>query len=151
MATFKDNQGRSWTLTVNVHTAKRVKSVSGVDIFKIFNGDSLDILSDPATLVDVIYELVDGDKKGPKDFGESLTGDAFEAATEALLEAVSDFFPSSRRQVLKLMAAKGKMIATQAMAMQMTALESVSLESLQAAITSPGVSESTPDPSPSAN
>ena len=114
MKSFKDCTGRAWTITVNVGTMKRVRALCGVDLYKIIEIDEnnnpssklLDQLSsDPVLLVDVLYAVCkpDADKLGVSDieFGESMTGDTVESATNALLDELVDFFPEAKRQVFR--------------------------------------------------
>ena len=119
MHSFQDKNGRSWSLTVNVGTMKRVRSLCGIDLFNIIELDKnqnpkTDVLekltTDPILLVDVIYAVCkeEADKIGisDEDFGRSMCGDTIEAATNALLDEIVDFFPAAKRQVyLKVLTA----------------------------------------------
>jgi hypothetical protein len=112
---FTDARGRSWPLTINVNTVRRVKAACGVDLLSLVNlsaeGVTCDLLDrlagDPCLLVDVLFELVrpsaDDLHVSPEAFAEALDGDALEGATVALLEAVIDFFPAAKRKALKAM------------------------------------------------
>ena len=107
MRTFADTTGREWKVDVNVGTCKRVKTLlPGTDLLDVAGGDLLcRLASDPILLCDVLYVVVkpQADAEGVSDeaFGQALGGDALEAATTALLEALSDFFPSAKRRVLQ--------------------------------------------------
>lgn len=101
MRTFKDNQGRSWTVDVSVSTVKRVKSLLDVDLLSIASGKLIDqLVADPILIVDVLYVVIkpEADKLGITDenFGSSMGGDCIEQATTALLEALIGFFPSAQ-------------------------------------------------------
>ena len=105
MKTFKDNAGRSWTVSVNVAAIKRVKSLLDVNLMEAVEGDLLEKLStDPVLLCDVVYAICkpEADAQGVTDeqFGQAMAGDAIEHATTALLEELIDFFPLAKRQVL---------------------------------------------------
>lgn len=106
MTHFTDNQGRTWVLTVNVDAIKRVRNLTDVDLLTVVGGDLLERLAeDPVLLCDVLYALCkpDADVKqvSDEDFGRAMSGDAIEQATTALLEAIADFFPSRKGQLLR--------------------------------------------------
>lgn len=114
MATFQDAAGRVWHLRVTVGTLRRVRSLLGLDLL---DGDLVPRLSaDPSALVDVLYCVLkpQADEAGISDeaFAEQLAGDAIDHATEALLAALVDFLPESRRRLL--VKARDKFRETQA-------------------------------------
>ena len=105
MKTFKDNAGRSWTVTVNVDAVKRVRSLLSVNLLEVLDGKLIERLAgDPVLLCDVLYALVkpeaDERKVTDEEFGRSMAGDAIEQGTTALLEELVDFFPQARRRLL---------------------------------------------------
>ena len=104
MKSFRDADGREWPVTVDVNAAKRVRNMVGVNLLDI-TGGLFDKLSDPITLVDVLYAIckpvADERKVSDEDFGRCLLGDPIDSATEALLEELVDFFPSQRREYLR--------------------------------------------------
>jgi len=111
MHTFKDNQGRQWTVEITVAALKRVKALTGVDLAGILEGGVLERLAiDPVLLGDVLYAIckpqADAGNVSDEDFGSALAGDAIEKATDALLEGLVDFFPSARREILKILLKK---------------------------------------------
>lgn len=114
MKSFTDNTGRTWVLTVNVGTIKRVRALCGIDlanIISIENGKApkVDLLeqlaNDPVLLVDVLYaickEEADNNGVSDLDFGRAMAGDAIEFATTALLDEIIDFFPETKRRVFR--------------------------------------------------
>lgn len=114
MKSFTDNAGRTWMLSVNVAAIKRVRALCGVDLNSIVemdvNGEPNtklleNLSSDPVLLVDVLYAVCkpEADSKGVSDiaFGEAMAGDAIEAATNALLDEVIDFFPEAKRKAFQ--------------------------------------------------
>jgi len=105
MKTFKDNQGREWSISVDVSAVKRVKSLLDVNLLDIVDGKLLELLvTDPVLLCDIIYCLVkpeaDGKDVSDEDFGRAMGGDAIDHATAALMGELVDFFPRGKRQVL---------------------------------------------------
>ncbi len=114
MKSFTDNQGRAWTLVVNVAAIKRVRALCDVDLNAIVeidkdNNPSTKLLerlsSDPVLLVDVLYAVCkpDCDQKNvsDQDFGAAMAGDAIDHATAALLDEIVDFFPEAKRLAFK--------------------------------------------------
>ena len=108
MHEFSDNLGRNWRLALNVASARRVRNETGVNLLEV--EQLTKELADPFTLFDVLWHLVSEQaaaaEVSPEQFGESLTGDAVELATMALLEEIIDFFPQRRRMILKKAFAK---------------------------------------------
>jgi hypothetical protein len=103
MRTFKDNQGREWTVEISVAAIKRVRGLAGVDLMEVLEGSNgliEKLVRDPVLLCDVIYAACkpQADERQVSDeaFGASMAGDAIEHATAALLEELVDFCPSPR-------------------------------------------------------
>ena len=110
MRSFSDGKKREWNLELNVISAKRVKSDTGVDLLDM---ESLsDKLADTYILVDVLWSMIRKQAEAlnvdDEDFGASLAGDSIELATTALLEEVIEFFPLPRRKILFKALAKSK-------------------------------------------
>ena len=109
MRTFRDNDGRSWDLTLNIYAVKQVRDVLGVDLLDPSGspkGENADdcllrkLIADPVLLVDVLYVVCrdQAEKAGVTDeqFGRAMAGDAIDEATRAFLEELADFTPSPR-------------------------------------------------------
>ena len=129
MKTFKDNEGRTWTVKVNISTVKRVKSLLGINIFDAIEKDLIArLVSDTILLVDVLYVICkpEAELKNVSDeqFGEGLAGDVITAATTALLEELVDFFPEAKRQVLQKAVGKYRKVEGLAIEMAMKYLDS---------------------------
>ena len=117
MRTFKDTAGRLWTVQINVDAIKRVRGLLNVDLLEITDGKLIErLVSDPVLLCDVLFAVVkpdaDAQSVSDVDFGRSMGGDCIEHATTALLEDLTDFFPSSKRQVLRLALTKLREVET---------------------------------------
>ena len=102
---FADTKKRSWSLAINTATIKRVKEALGVNLMDAVGGQLIDkIAADPALFADVLFVLVkpQADAAGVSDvdFGEALAGDEIESASLAFINAMVDFFPKGRREVL---------------------------------------------------
>lgn len=144
MKTFKDNAGRTWTVTVDVSAVKRVRSLLDVNLLEVLDGRLIERLAgDPVLLCDVLYALVkpEADAKGitDEDFGRAMAGDAVEHATTALLEELVDFFPQGKRRLLQKALGKLKSWEAKALEVAEKRLESPELdEKLEAALKTAG-------------
>ena len=99
MRSFKDNKGREWQVELNVLAIRTVKDQVGVLLTGLFTDDAkplAELTADPCKLVDVVWALCSKQHEDVSDeeFATGLGGDALGAATEALIRAVVDFFPS---------------------------------------------------------
>ena len=107
MKQFTDNKERSWTLSLNIATAKKVKDAVSFDLLSEDVGEMVGRLAvEPVLLCDVIFILVSDQAARnnitDEDFGESMAGEAIGKATEALLDEIVDFFPPRKRKVLRM-------------------------------------------------
>lgn len=106
MKTFTDCMGRTWTVTINVGTIKRVKTMLGINLLEAITDDLAEKLkNDVCMLVDVLYVICknEADTKNITDenFGEAMAGDALENATNAFLDELIDFFPAEKKMILR--------------------------------------------------
>lgn len=136
MKTFKDSQGREWTVAINVDAIKRVRSLLNVDLLEVTDGKLLErIASDEVLMVDLVYVLVkpEADAKGvtDEDFGRSMAGDAIDAAYAAFLEELTGFFRNpARRALLKKALAKLDQLEAKVLERAEKKLESGELEAM---------------------
>jgi hypothetical protein len=101
MRSFKDNQGRQWSVDINVTTIKRVRGLTGEDLMQVIEGTLIEkLIRDPVLLCDVVYAIckpeADTRSVSDEEFGKAMAGDAIEAATTAVLEELVGFCPSPR-------------------------------------------------------
>ncbi len=123
MHSFRDSEGRPWNLAINVSTVKRVRSLVGVDLYRLPEDGFKplgELLGDPCKFVDVLFAIVkpDADAKEITDesFGAALGGDYIEKASDAFVEELIDFFPDERRRkALRKVIEKGKAIGEKLM------------------------------------
>lgn len=106
MKSFKDNDGRTWTISINVDSIKRTRSLLDVDLMEVVEGPLVERLThDPILLCDVIYclckEEADARDISDEQFGRAMAGDVIESATTCLLEDLCDFFPLDKRALLR--------------------------------------------------
>jgi len=108
MKTFRDAQGREWSLTINVASLKRVNDALGLDLTQIVDPDSdvvAKLTGDMFLLFECLCTLLqpqlDQHDVSPEAFGESLDEESTEKAATALFEAIIDFFREDRRMLLK--------------------------------------------------
>lgn len=157
MHAFTDNKGRKWEVEINVAVVNRVKRMIDVDMLDTEGGRFIERIStDPCLLCNVLYccvhpQATAGDVSD-EDFGEALGGDAIEHATDALLKAYVDFFPSRKGQVMAKALAKVKQIENKAIDMAHLRIDDPSFdENIEKALESKlGGMPSTSSPEPSA-
>lgn len=133
MRTFKDTAGRSWNLQINVDAVKRVRGLLNVDLLAISDGKLIErLVGDPILLCDVVFSILkldaDAQNVSDIDFGRAMGGDCLEQATTALLEELADFFPSTKRHVLRLALTKLRDVDAKIMALAEKKLSSPALD-----------------------
>jgi hypothetical protein len=104
MKTFTDNAGVVWTLSMTIDSAKRVKSLMGINLLEPEAGEPpllTRLGTDEILLCDVLYCLVkpQADLLGITDekFGQALGGDVILAAQNAFYDELVDFFQKRGR------------------------------------------------------
>ena len=135
MKTFKDNQDRKWTVTINVSAIKRVRAEMDLDLLEAIEGTLLErMVGDPILLCDILYVLVkpEADAKdiSDEDFGRAMAGDAIDRACQAFIGELVDFFPKGRREVLQQAVAKIREIEAKVCGRAMTRLQSAETDAL---------------------
>lgn len=107
MKTFRTNDGTEWRVVVNVLTIKRVMDLTGLRLTDLFStADKIqEFFANEVRFCEVLYATIkpDADAAGKSidDFLAVIDGSVFEAAAEALLAEVVDFFPEPRKGLLK--------------------------------------------------
>ena len=174
MNSFKDCHQREWHLEISINEVRRVKKLAGLDILDLDQGKALQRLAnDPILLVDVLWILCEeqAEKHGMTDeqFGRAFRGNTIEDATDALFEALVDFFPPQRQHLLKKVMEAAKTMGQKERALVETYLDSPALTEMMdqeleklkqklekltvgnSSTNSPESSESTPENSASVN
>lgn len=133
MRNFIDSSGRVWVVDVSVATIKRVRTLTGINLLEVIQGELIEQLSsDPILLADCLYAVCQPQavREGVSDeaFGQSLAGDVIDRATTALLEGLIEFFPEPKRRLLEKATAKYRQVQTQALALVEARLDSPELE-----------------------
>lgn len=102
MRSFRDNKGRVWRVEINVWQVSVVKQTLGLSLYLAFTDGYRvynEIVSDPCTLVNVLYTLCQdqAEKAGvsQEDFGRAMAGSAIQEAQRAFSEELVDFFPDA--------------------------------------------------------
>jgi hypothetical protein len=98
MSSFRDSAGRLWEVDITIAAVKRVRSLVGIDLLALAEGDPPLITrlgTDIALLCDALYAVVkpQADPLGvsDEDFGESLAGETISHAYDAFWESLTDF------------------------------------------------------------
>lgn len=99
---FTDPAGRVWTIRFDYDAVVRMRAAgfdlrsAPVDIEREFSR----VASDPILLIDVIAAALKPDIEDEAAFKRSLYGDSLDAASDAFLRAIADFFPKLRPLIL---------------------------------------------------
>lgn len=138
MHQFKDNEGREWSLAMNIAQAKRIKASIHLDFVDDGFGAVQAIADSIGKAVDVIWLLCErqATERGLSDeqFGEALTGDVIDAALQALLEEITDFFPPRHRGPMRKILSRMQEMTTRAAAMAERKMESQETTNLMTSI-----------------
>lgn len=112
MKSFRDTAGTEWKLSVNVLTIKRVLDDTGLRLTDIFSTEQKisQFFSDDVKFCEVLWAIVkpqaEEDGSTAEQFFGAIDGTVIEAALDALLEEVADFFQEPRRSLLRRVLAK---------------------------------------------
>jgi len=161
---FKDAKGRTWKIEINGYSIRRVKEKLAFNLFKLAeNGFAklIELLDDELALMDVIHVLCsdqfDAQQVTDREFEEAADGETFSRASQAFLQAYINFSPDPRiRAVLRSLQRKGLAAMELILKEVETETEKATPEWMAARLKgnfggSPGSSESTQDPTRSAN
>ena len=135
MKTFVDNMGKTWTVTVNVGTIKRVKDLLGINLVQAITGDLIEkVENDICLFVDILYvvckQQAQANNISDEKFGELLGGDSLGKATEAFLEQLIDFFPEAKRKLYRKAWSKTKQAEVLAVQKLEKKLQAMDLEQM---------------------
>lgn len=142
MPSFRDAADREWTVSIAVGDLKRVKDTLDIHLTKLVDQDLrllFELAADPIQCVDVLWVLCkpQADALGINEiqFGQSFSQEAFDEAGKALVRAVFNFFPASRRDPLLKLVDKTEQ-AMKAIAAEAAAkIDAMTPEQMTAAIT----------------
>src|SRR5262245_843277 len=94
---FDDAEGRHWNLRITAGRSIEILETCGIDLSLKKIRKVYEALEDPKVFVQFLWILIEKQAKAleltPDDFAESLDGDAVEAASEAINEAIVNFIP----------------------------------------------------------
>ena len=157
MKTFTDNAGRTWTVSLTIDAAKRVKGLLNVNLLEPEAGSPpllTRLGTDVILLCDVVFALIkpQADAAGVTDeqFAAALGGDVILAAQTAFYEELVDFFRKlGRTDLAKAVDAQRRMIDLAVRRIE-TRIDRLDLEAAvestlgEPSTSSPPSSESTP-------
>lgn len=150
MKTFKDSTGKAWTININLGMIETVKALHGINLHELFADDMKligTLFDDPPLLANVLWTVCGNSGPVSPEFLAGLGGDELEAAANALIEDIIDFFPKRRRETLRAMVAKTWEIVDATQAKGREILTGIDPTSLPFATSSGASSGSTPEPS----
>jgi len=111
MQKFVDACGRVWVIEINAAVIKRVRALTGVNLYEVVDGDLVDKLeADIVLFCDLLYAIckphADREQVSDEQFGEGLAGDVIDEATTAFIEAMLQFLPERHRHRTRRAVAK---------------------------------------------
>jgi len=147
MATFKDNQGKQWTIDLDGPTILRVRSATcdipgcthlqsrkceGIDLADVSGDVYRELASDPVMLVNALWLIckpqADSDGISDQQFGGRIVGDIFDSATAAIRRAYADFSPAWKKEILDAVANKDETIRRKSIEMAIKKINDPALE-----------------------
>ena len=137
MPSFKAG-GKEWLVAVDGPKIRRIREACGVDLGARDCSQFDRLTNDPLLAQDVLWQLCRKDAEAAgldcDQFQGLLSGDVGEAAGNALIEAVIDFFPNQQRKLLRDMLAKNQAVQEATLNAAMTRLQAAgTVEAMQAA------------------
>lgn len=133
MQAFSDTTGRKWLIDVNYTTAKRVKQLTGLDLF---DDEAFEkIGKDNFLLLEIICAICEDEMKergvSANELGKALSGDVIDNAVTAFMESYINFTPNERRrQILRSLVSKAKAAEPLLLARAETAVERMTSETI---------------------
>lgn len=105
MRTFKDEDGREWSIHITTMALKRVFDYAKFDLADLSNNRAVELFTGQTTyLLDVLWPLVQKQAEEKsislEVFGNALRGDSIDAAIEAIRDELMGFFPSKKRALM---------------------------------------------------
>ncbi len=152
MARYTDAEGNEWTIELDAPTIRAVRSATcekpdcdhhrdhcqGVDLVdvdgannvfvRLGNVDNIELLID--TLWELCHEQANARSIDTTTFAKGLRGDALDAAGVALREAICDFFPKEKRELLKTMGQRNEQLRELAVARGIARINSEETEKM---------------------
>lgn len=119
MTAIKTTDGREWKVEINVGTVRRCLQDTGLRLTDLFANQKTigQFFADDLKFCEVIHSIIrpqlEAAGKTPEDFYATIDGTVIEAAAEALLVELANFFQEPRRGLLLGLVAKYKTAATQ--------------------------------------
>jgi hypothetical protein len=129
---FTDGKDRKWSVEINTDIIKLLRKELNLDLAGS-DQSTMDLLSDdPVLLVDALWLICQKEAKErsvtAESFGAALVGDVIDSATQAMVEAVANFFPTRKRSLLLRANAKMRTVREKAEAIAMAKLDDPALE-----------------------
>ena len=161
MASYEDANGRKWRIELDGFLMRRIKQEIGINICDLVGSEDAvpQLLQDIEKVIDTIWICVEEQAVAAKvdeiEFAKGFKGDYLGSATDCLLDAVVDFFPSpAQREASAALLKKGREMGKALTEAATEAIERVELADLKSTANSgatPELSASTGSGKPTAN
>lgn len=105
MPAFKTNDGKEWVVTIDAPKIRDVRAELNIDLGALdFGPVAQQLGNDPVKLVETLWILCRAqatiNNVTADQFGQSLTGDSIDHASDALIRARADFSPTRMRSLI---------------------------------------------------
>lgn len=104
---WTDRHGTQHTVEIDVPAAMRLRDECDVDLLKCLSDPDAfqpvvqQLHADPVLTISCLAVIADVSDSDPEDFGRLFDGQALSGGTDALLEAIIDFFQEPQRTILR--------------------------------------------------
>jgi len=112
MSSFNDRNGRTWTPRITCGVLKRYERATKLSVFRLFAQHGAAALGHVVPGIDELIKLIhlaiayQNPLVSEDDLADAIGGDSLQAAWDAVLEELGDFFPPTKK-VLGLLKSDG--------------------------------------------
>lgn len=140
MHTFKDANGKEWSIHLDVTVTRKIRSSTNVDLHMLDKDSITRLTTNDETLVDVLYVICEDQIKAEgldaKGFACCLIGETLDDACDALMSEVVFITRRNRKQVVataweKTKAAEEKLTGKQMQVLNSGVIEKKAEEAMQ--------------------
>jgi Translation elongation factors (GTPases) len=115
--TFIDKQQREWIVEFTIADLKKINARFEINFIGNLEFELRRLMSDPIFLANVLYTVCEKQAKesgvDDESFGRALAGDSLQKGRDALMEAITNFFPSqAEREAVSAIIEYGDKLAT---------------------------------------
>jgi len=127
---FTDMTGREWVIAITLGKVRNIENQTGCSLLKLQGDHSLESLAeDVGKFADALWIVVQGQHECSADeFFDSLSGESFDQAGQAFVEALIEFFPAKKKRVLQSLNNKGQELMDKATEEMLKKIDNLTLD-----------------------